>query len=88
MNFIYPAICHFEDGGYWCEFPDLPGCFSQGDSEREIVENAAESLEDPRAYFLYLRCSPGRSEEAVEDRNLSELLLPSNTETAEQLRGY
>ena len=27
-----------------CEFPDLPGCFSQGDSEREIVENAAESL--------------------------------------------
>ncbi|MBR4684374.1 MAG: type II toxin-antitoxin system HicB family antitoxin [Spirochaetia bacterium] len=44
MNFIYPAICHFENGGYWYEFPDLPGCFSQGDSEREIVENAEESL--------------------------------------------
>ena len=23
MNIVYPAICHFEDGGYWCEFPDL-----------------------------------------------------------------
>lgn len=45
MNIVYPAICHFEDGGYWCEFPDLDGCFSQGDTEIEIVENAKESLE-------------------------------------------
>jgi predicted RNase H-like HicB family nuclease len=45
MNIVYPAICHFEDGGYWCEFPDLEGCFSQGDTELEIVGNARESLE-------------------------------------------
>ena len=45
MNIAYPAICHFEDGGYWCEFPDLSGCFSQGDTEIEIVENAKEALE-------------------------------------------
>ena len=45
MKFTYPAICHFEDNGYWCEFPDLEGCFSQGDSEKEIVENAQEALE-------------------------------------------
>lgn len=45
MKFTYPAICHFEDDGYWCEFPDLEGCFSQGTSEREIVENAQEALE-------------------------------------------
>lgn len=45
MKFTYPAICHFEDNGYWCEFPDLDGCFSQGDTEREIVENAQEALE-------------------------------------------
>lgn len=42
---IYPAICHFEDGGYWCEFPDLKGCFSQGDTETDIVENAKEALD-------------------------------------------
>ncbi len=45
MNIVYPAICHFEDGGYWCEFPDLDGCFSQGDTEFEIVDNAKEALE-------------------------------------------
>ena len=45
MNILYPAVCHFEDGGYWCEFPDLEGCFSQGDTELEIVENAKEALE-------------------------------------------
>lgn len=45
MNIIYPAICHYEDDGYWCEFPDLDGCFSQGDTELEIVENAKEALE-------------------------------------------
>lgn len=45
MKFSYPAFCHYEDGGYWCEFPDLDGCFSQGDTEKEIVENAQEALE-------------------------------------------
>lgn len=45
MNITYPAICHFEDGGYWCEFPDLDGCFSQGNTELEIVDNAKEALE-------------------------------------------
>ncbi|MGP1459778.1 MAG: type II toxin-antitoxin system HicB family antitoxin [Treponema sp.] len=51
MNVIYPAICHYEDGGYWSEFPDLDGCFSQGDTEREIIENSRESLE---GYILTL----------------------------------
>lgn len=41
---FYPAICHFEDGGYWCEFPDLKGCFTQGDTENELMENAKEAL--------------------------------------------
>lgn len=45
MNITYPALCHFEDGGYWCEFPDLDGCFSQGNTELEIVNNAKEALE-------------------------------------------
>lgn len=52
MKIIYPAICHYEDGGYWCEFPDLEGCFSQGDSAQEIVENAKEALECHCGYFF------------------------------------
>lgn len=45
MSILYPALCHYEDGGYWCEFPDLDGCFSQGDTEQEVVENAKEALD-------------------------------------------
>lgn len=40
----YPAIFHFEDGGYWAEFPDLEGCFSQGESVAEAVVSASEAL--------------------------------------------
>lgn len=45
MNIIYPAICHYEDGGYWCEFPRFGWLVFTGDTELEIVENAKEALE-------------------------------------------
>ena len=40
----YQAKLHEEDGGCWAEFPDLPGCFTQGDSREEALENAREAL--------------------------------------------
>lgn len=40
----YPAIFHFEDGGYWAEFPDLPGCQTEGDTVAEVVAEAATAL--------------------------------------------
>lgn len=66
MQFVYPALFHNEDGGYWVEFPDLPGCFTQGDSVNEVLSNAQESLE------VYL--------EATIDNNLN-LPKPSKIET-------
>lgn len=45
MTIAYPAICHYEDGGYWCEFPDLDGCFSQGETIQEIISNGKEAAE-------------------------------------------
>lgn len=44
MTFVYPAIFTYEDGGYWVAFPDLPGCFTQGDTAPEAIANAAEAL--------------------------------------------
>lgn len=44
MTKVYPAIVHKEDDGLWLEFPDLPGCFTQGDSIEELMENAEEAL--------------------------------------------
>jgi predicted RNase H-like HicB family nuclease len=52
MGFTYPALCHYEDGSYWSEFPDLKSCFSQGDTVKEILENSKEALECHLEYFL------------------------------------
>ena len=44
MKTIYPAIVHNEDDGLWIEFPDLPGCYTQGDDIEELLNNAEEAL--------------------------------------------
>ena len=45
MNTVYyPAVFHEEEKGYWVEFPDLPGCFTQGDSEQEALSMAKDAL--------------------------------------------
>ena len=40
----YPAVFHEEDGAYWVEFPDLPGCLTQGESEQEALDMAKDAL--------------------------------------------
>jgi len=34
-----------EEGGYSVSVPDLPGCFSQGDTFEEAKKNTAEAIE-------------------------------------------
>lgn len=43
---FYPAVFHVsKDGrGYWVEFSDLPGCFSQGDTIESSIEYSKEVL--------------------------------------------
>lgn len=43
-NRIYPAKFHKEEKGYWVEFPDLPGCFTQGETLEEAYDMAKEAL--------------------------------------------
>lgn len=45
MLVIYPAIIHVDDDGLQAEFPDLPGCFTQGDTQEELLGNAEEAME-------------------------------------------
>ncbi len=40
---VYPAIIH-EEEGYWVEFPDLSGCFTNGSTLEETMEMAREAL--------------------------------------------
>ena len=39
----YPAIFHYEENGYWVEFPDLPGCLSEGDDAAQALAQRAVS---------------------------------------------
>ena len=41
----YYVLIHKDDhNGYWGECPDLPGCFSQGDTADELMENMKEAV--------------------------------------------
>jgi len=41
----FKAIVHAEEeGGYWTEVPDLPGCFTQGDTLDEVYHNLIEAI--------------------------------------------
>ena len=44
-NLIYPAIFHkAEEGGFWVEFPDLPGCVTDGETVEEAFNMAGDAL--------------------------------------------
>ena len=45
MKFVYPAIFEAEkDGGYSVSFPDLPGCYSQGETLEEAFDMARDAI--------------------------------------------
>ena len=44
MYKAYPAVFHAQEGGYWVEFPDLPGCVTEGDDIAQAVAEAASAL--------------------------------------------
>lgn len=49
MKYVYPAIFTKEEKGFSILFPDLEGCYTQGDDLKDGVEMA----EDVLAFWLY-----------------------------------
>ncbi len=42
---IYNAIVHeAEEGGYWAEVPDLPGCVTEADTLDELKEMLKDAI--------------------------------------------
>lgn len=42
---IFKVVIHIEpEGGYWAEVPELPGCFTQGDTLAEVYHNLIEAI--------------------------------------------
>jgi predicted RNase H-like HicB family nuclease len=42
----YVLVIHeAEEGGYWAEFPALPGCYTQAETIDEVIKRAPEAVE-------------------------------------------
>ena len=41
----YVLIHSDDDSRYWGECPELPGCFSQGDTPAQLMEHMKEAME-------------------------------------------
>ena len=48
LNMKYLISLHKTEYGYDVSVPSLPGCHSQGDSEKEALENIEDAI---RAYY-------------------------------------
>ncbi|MEW5773046.1 MAG: type II toxin-antitoxin system HicB family antitoxin [Thermodesulfobacteriota bacterium] len=52
----YLALFHpAEEGGYWVEFPDFPGCITQGDT----LDEARAMAEDALAGYVEIMLEEG-----------------------------
>jgi predicted RNase H-like HicB family nuclease len=43
-KYVYPAIFTSENVGYSVRFPDVPGCYTEGDTIAEAIEMAKDAL--------------------------------------------
>ncbi len=45
MKTAYTAVVHDEaEGGFWAEVPELPGCFTQGETLDALYRNLIEAI--------------------------------------------
>lgn len=44
MKYAYPAVFTPEENGFSVDFPDIPQCYTDGDTLAEALENAADVL--------------------------------------------
>jgi predicted RNase H-like HicB family nuclease len=41
---VQVVIHEAEEGGYWAEVPALPGCFTQGETLKQVRERIKEAI--------------------------------------------
>ncbi len=67
----YPVIVHAdESGGYWVSCPSFEGCYSQGETIDEALENIREAIE------LCVGDVPPRSRQTNTDVSLHLVRVP------------
>ena len=85
---LYPAIFHNENDKYWVEFPDLEGCFSEGDTLEEAYIMAQDAL------YCYLQELNGKYPEETPLNSIKAtgedvvLLVSPNPYLSEKAKNY
>ena len=73
---IHPA----EEGGFWAEVPEIPGCYSQGETIEEAFSNSREAIE---AHLAGLK-----DEDEQEDLHDSSVIAGSKDEKSISLEEF
>ena len=61
----YSVVVHSaEEGDFWVDVPALPGCYSQGESVDESLQNVTEAIE------LYLEVPTDEGRDAPPDSEI------------------
>ena len=83
MKRVYGAIVRKSDeGGYWAEVPDLPGCFGQGENFADCVASVSDGVETHVAALLELGMDvPDPSRVQADDGEV--VYVYANTDTVE-----
>ena len=64
---FFKAVVHdAEEGGHWAEVPALPGCFTEGETREELLDNLKEATRGCLAVLNERQGSPERVSEVVE----------------------
>lgn len=63
MKYVYPAIFTKEEKGFSILFPDVEGCYTQGDDLQDGIEMAEDAL----AFMLYFLETEGKAIPAPSD---------------------
>ncbi len=70
MNATYHIVMfEAEEGGFWAEVVELPGCVAQGESMNELVQNARDAIE------VFLEAMGEEGQEPLKDRHIGTLEL-------------
>jgi predicted RNase H-like HicB family nuclease len=63
MSLSYPVVLIKSDEGYTARCPAVPGCWSQGATEKEALQNIREAIQEYQAVIELSRRTSGLIEQ-------------------------
>ncbi len=71
MKTYHLNVFEAEEGGFWADVAELPGCAAQGESLDELMQNARDAIE------VFLEVMVEEGEEPIADRFVANLEVAS-----------